>query len=91
MSPNALLEKAKSAVGVTSDYALAHKLDISRSAISSYSKNKTVFDNRTCIKVASLLNLNPLELIAQMELLRAEKAHNTKCVEFWRDELEKIA
>ena len=85
-----LLDQAKQALGIESDYALAAKLDVSRSAISSYRKTPRRFDSRMCFKISKVLDLNPLLLIAYMELDRAECTSDEKCVNFWKSEVNEL-
>jgi predicted transcriptional regulator len=90
MSVNLILENVKTALGVTSDYALAQQLQISRSTICGYNKNEKFLDARMCAKVAHILGENPYKLIATMELCRAERNNNEKLKNFWMEEIENL-
>lgn len=85
-----LINKAKTKLGVDSDYALAQKLGIARSSISNYRKGITLFDTIACVKVAHVLGVQPLEVIALVEIERAEKQGKNPTLKFWIDELENI-
>lgn len=55
-----------------SDYAIAKLLGISRARISGYRTGKSLFDDEMCMKVAEVLGLDPLEVIAAMNAIRAK-------------------
>lgn len=71
---------AKKASGIESDYALAKKLGITRQAISNYVNKKSVMDDYTAAKVAELLGINALEVIAAAN---AEREKDAGRVAFW--------
>ncbi len=58
------LDEAKEKLGIKSDNAMAKELSITRSSISFYRTGKSTMDDYTCILVASILEIDPLELIA---------------------------
>ncbi len=66
-----------------SDYAVAKMLRISTSRMSNYRSGRNLFDNEMCVKIAELLHIDPLEVIAAMESLRQQKQHNTVMQKFW--------
>jgi len=55
-----------------SDYALAKLLGVSKQAVSNYRLGKGGFDDLTAVRVAELLNLNPMEVIAVANRERAK-------------------
>lgn len=71
-----------------SDYAVAKLLGESRSRISGYRTGRSHFNPEMCIRVAELLNLDPLEVIAAIE---AEKAKTEKTRRFWKATLNRIS
>lgn len=85
-----LLERAKAKYGVTSDYALAQKMNLTRSAIYNYQKGVSFFDTRTCVTLSHILGCTPYEIIARTELERAKKADNEKHINFWIDEIDNM-
>lgn len=64
------LDAVKRASGLASDYQLAHVLGVTRSAVSLYRNKKSVFDNTVALKIAELLNVDPMTVIADCELER---------------------
>lgn len=54
-----------------SDYELAKRLGVQQNQIARYRKGGT-FDNTMAARVAALLDLDPLEVIGDMELERAK-------------------
>jgi len=87
---NKLLQRAKIKYGVTSDYALAQKMGLTRGAIYNYQKNISFFDTKTCVTLSHILACTPYEIIAHTELERAKKAANEKLINFWIDEIENM-
>ena len=85
-----LLNITKSRLGVTSDYALAKKLDLTRAAISHYQNERSLFDTTTCVKVAHAIGVDPLTIIALVELERAEKQGKQSTLNFWNEELSNM-
>lgn len=72
------LDAAKSKLEVSSDNQLAHRLDISRQAVSNYRHNERAFDNFTCMKIAEVTGVPLQTIIADMEMIREkdEKRRN---------------
>ena len=81
------LDKAKVSLGLQSDYALAKALKVTQPAISNYRAGRT-FDDDVALKVAEILKIQPLEVIAVANLERA-KTEETRAM--WKDLLEKIS
>lgn len=72
-------DAAKQALEIDTDYALAKHLNITQKRISAIKHGRSVgFDNETAIKIASILEIDPMAVIADMELLR--KNAN---IDFW--------
>jgi predicted transcriptional regulator len=80
------LDEVRAKHGLRSDYALAKVLNATRSGISSYRVGRTSFDNMTAAKVADLLGINPMEVIAAINHERA-KSDETRA--FWTSLWEK--
>ncbi|STQ91210.1 helix-turn-helix domain-containing protein [Iodobacter fluviatilis] len=69
---NEYLDDIKKKLGIDSDYAVAAKLSISRSAISAVRNKGMNFDGKTAIKVANLLDIDPALVIIDMHHARAK-------------------
>jgi ribosome-binding protein aMBF1 (putative translation factor) len=82
------LEDAKEKLGVSSDYALAKKLEISRFAVSRYQAGQRVIDDMTATKIANVLGIDPFTVIAQANLEREKSEQGKK---FWMDVLSRVA
>ncbi|CAN4270571.1 Cro/C1-type helix-turn-helix domain [Methylophilaceae bacterium] len=81
------LNAVKVKTGATSDYALAKKLDISRAAISKYRLNGDSFSDEVAIKVASILQIDPIMVIASTHAARS-KSSDTKAM--WNSLFERL-
>lgn len=66
------LDSAKSVLGIGSDYALAKALGIRTTTISNYRSGRNHFDDATAIKIAAILKIDPLEVIAAANVERAK-------------------
>ena len=58
------LEQARMLTPTKSDYGLAQLLECSEDAISSYRKGTRVMGDYLCLKLAALLNVDPMKVIA---------------------------
>lgn len=81
MQISELLDQAKKATGVASDYKLAQVLDIPRERLSDYRKGKRVPDDYACMRLAMALHKDPLEVLAQVRAI-SEKSDERRA--FWR-------
>ena len=70
-----------------SDYAAAKLLGITRQRISNYRTGRNHFDNEMAFKIAIMLDMNPAELIAE---LNAERAKTPEKKKFWRLEFKRF-
>jgi hypothetical protein len=77
------LDELKRAAGVESDYAVAKVLRITASAISRWRTLNITFDTQVATKVARILSIDPLEVIAAAQYERA-KTDEKKA--FWKEE-----
>lgn len=82
------LDEAKKRLGVQSDYALAKALHVTHSAMSNYRAERSRIDDTVALKVASILAIDPLEIIAAANAERAKTAEMRK---IWTDLMEKIS
>jgi transcriptional regulator with XRE-family HTH domain len=81
------LDAVKERLGITSDYALAARLGITRSAVSKFQKG-AVFGDDVALTVAEILQLNPLEVIAAAN---AERAKTPEQKARWTELMEKFS
>lgn len=70
---NDYLDDIKALYGLPSDYAIAKKLDVMTSNIANYRAGRSRFDDFMALKVAELLGIETMEVIA------AVNAERTKC------------
>ena len=84
---NDYLNAVKAKTGAPSDYALAKKLELTRSAISKYRNLNTGFDNLTALKVASILEIDPMIVISSVSL---EKAKTPTEKQLWKTVFERL-
>lgn len=71
MNTQQLLDAAKSAQGLPSDYALAARMGISRSGVSGYRNGRTRPDDEMAARLAALAGLDPDATVASMHAERA--------------------
>jgi hypothetical protein len=78
---NDYLDALKAKLDLRSDYQLAQTLDTSTAAIGQYRTGKRTMDDYTAARVAELLGMEPLILIAQAN---AEREKDSQKAAFWR-------
>nr|DAD55493.1 MAG TPA: helix turn helix protein [Corticoviridae sp.] len=66
------LSAVKKKLGIESDYALAKALGITHSAICGYRAGRSRIDDDTALKISEILDMNPLQVIAQANAERAK-------------------
>ncbi|GBG15211.1 flagellar motor protein MotB, partial [Novimethylophilus kurashikiensis] len=76
-----LLYEAKRKLGVSSDYALAQKLEIPRQRMTDYKTGSRQPDTYTLTRLAIVLERDPMSLIAEFE---ASTEKNPIRKEFWK-------
>lgn len=82
------LQAVKSRLGITSDYALAAKLGITRSAISKLQQGGVSFSDDVALSVAEILGVHPFTVIAQAN---AERAKTPEQRARWSGVMEKFS
>lgn len=82
------LQAVKKKLGIESDYALAMRLGITRSAVSHFQRGKGIFGDDVALAVAQILDLNPLVVIAQAN---AERAATPEMRDRWMGVMEKFS
>ena len=75
------LNEAKARLGLESDYALAKHLGLTVGTVSHYVNRRRVIDNYTAARLAEILGIDPIEIIATAEFER-EKDEQRKS--FWK-------
>lgn len=75
------IEAAKKKSGITSDYGLAKRLGITKQAMSGYATGNRIMDDYTAARLAELLDLEPIEVIAAAN---AEREKGSARAEFWK-------
>jgi hypothetical protein len=78
---NKFLDKCKAKLNVTSDYGLAKQLGISTSQISNYRNQKIQADDFVAVRMAEVLRLDPIRVIAA---IHAEREKNEDKRAFWK-------
>lgn len=81
------LDAVKERLGIVSDYALAARLGITRSAVSKFQKG-AVFGDDVALTVAEILQLHPMEVIAAAN---AERAKTDEQKARWEGVMEKFS
>lgn len=79
------LDAVKAAYSLTSDYQLAKKLGENTSRISMYRTNGSVMNDDMAIKIAFLLDKNPLAVLADAHIELETKRGDTNLVMFWEE------
>ena len=81
------LDAIKTKTGAPSDYAIAKLLGISRASVSNYRNGHTYFDDDICVKVASLLDVDPIEVVINVH---AERSTNVLVKSSFMEVLKQI-
>lgn len=82
------LQAVKTRLEITSDYALAARLGITRSAVSKLQQGGVSFSDDVALTIAEILNLNPLVVIASAN---AERAKTPEQRARWSGVMEKFS
>lgn len=82
------LQAVKTRLHITSDYALAARLGVTRSAISKLQQGKGIFGDDMALTVAQILDINPLVVIA---CANAERAKTPEQRARWSGVMEKFS
>lgn len=67
-----LLEATRTHLGITSDYALAKALRVTPTSIANYTRRRSIMDDDVALRIADILNLSPLAVIAMANSERAK-------------------
>lgn len=82
------LDLTKAKLGIESDYALAKRLELSKGAISTIRLQKGFIGEDTAIKIALILRIDPVEILAATA---AERTKNAMAKTVWRDLSERLS
>lgn len=81
-----LLIECKKKIGVDTDYKLAKALKIHSGRIADYINGKRIPDENACLRIAMLLERNPIEIIA---IVQADTEKNIQRKAFWNEVLKR--
>ena len=81
MKPSEYLDAFKDVTGITSDYALAQRLEIKNGWIPAIKRGERNIPLEMAFKIAIALQLDPSQVIADLE---SQREKNEKRAEFWR-------
>ncbi|MDP5205773.1 helix-turn-helix transcriptional regulator [Alishewanella sp. SMS9] len=77
------IDELKAAYGLTSDYQAAKKLGISTTTISSYRAGRSFLSDDIALKIAHLLDVEPLLVLACVNAERHLKSGSEEVFSFW--------
>jgi transcriptional regulator with XRE-family HTH domain len=80
------LDAVREKLNIPSDYATAKALGVTRSGVSRWRTGSGVPDTMVCVRMAEILEIEPLEIIAATEHARA---NDEPAREFWQSVWEK--
>ena len=89
MKTSEYLDLAKSKAGINSDYALAMKIGATRQAVSRWRQGGNP-DPLYAAKIAELAEVNPLLVIADIEIEKSNTAHRPAVTAEWRSLLSRV-
>lgn len=87
MEINKLLDDCLRATSSKTDYEMEKKIGINRKRISDYRKGERIPDAYACSKIAEVLGMDEMKLIAHFEALSAK---NPTVREYWEKKLERL-
>jgi hypothetical protein len=82
------LKAAKRRLVIESDYALAQRLELTRSAVSKMQLGHNGMSDETAVKIAGILKLSPAMVLADAH---AEREKNPEIQAIWRGMVEKFS
>lgn len=77
------LDEVKALYGLTSDYQLAKKLAVTQPTISSYRSKRSFLSDDIALRVAHLLDVEPLLVLACVNAERNMKSGSDDVFNFW--------
>ena len=85
-----LLDRLKAAQGISSDYALAKVLGITKQGISHYRTKSGQLDTAGVFRVAELLGMSHVETLAALAAIEAERAKDEQTRATWQARLKRL-
>jgi transcriptional regulator with XRE-family HTH domain len=85
-----LLEAVKKRQGISSDYALAGFMGVTRAQISKYRCDRESLSDEKALWVADLLGLDAGYVLAMMNAERADRAQNTAAATAWEKVVDRL-
>ncbi len=85
------ISEAKRRTGISSDYALAKRLGTGSTTVASWTSGRSVPDARFAFKLAELLGEDPVPVLANIEIERAERAGSDDAAMYWRNYLGRLS
>lgn len=79
------LDAIKEKLGITSDYATAKALDVTRAGVSRWRRGGTP-DTLVCARIADILDIEPMEVIAAVEF---ERTTDDQARTYWQSVWDK--
>ncbi|WP_333609166.1 helix-turn-helix domain-containing protein [Arsukibacterium sp.] len=83
MQTTDFLNDLKAVYGLTSDYQLAKKLSVNTSTIGNYRSGRSYLSDEMALKVADLLEIDPLIVMACVHAERYMKQGSAEVFDFW--------
>lgn len=74
-----------------SDYKISKKYDINQSNLSKYKSGKSALSETHAWLFATILNINPAEVVANTKLEHAKLSNNESKTKFWQEQLENLS
>lgn len=81
------LQAVKVKTGINSDYGIAPILGVTRAAVSNYRRKHGYFDDLVCVRVAEILEIDPIIVISA---INAERSKDEKTRLIWANLYEKF-
>jgi transcriptional regulator with XRE-family HTH domain len=83
-----LLDAVKSRLGLSSDYAAAKALGVTRQRVSAWRNGRQTFEDEVCLRVAEILEVDPFPVMASVRIERIEEDERRS---LWLNALEKFS
>ncbi|MCS5586608.1 MAG: NAD+ synthase [Gammaproteobacteria bacterium] len=74
-----------------SDYKIAQEYDINQSNLSKYKSGKSALSETHAWQFASILNINPAEVVANTKLEHAKLTNNKSKAKFWQEQIDNLS
>ncbi|TEU19874.1 MAG: helix-turn-helix domain-containing protein, partial [Gammaproteobacteria bacterium] len=74
-----------------SDYKIAQEYDINQSNLSKYKSGKAALSETHAWQFASILNVNPAEVVANTKLEHAKLTSNKSKAKFWQEQIDNLS